>query len=94
MTDPKKRLVYRPTWKNGEGLMKKEKMTLGWLGTLLLLCVIASQAGAQSFVLSKLADRSTPIPGGTGNFAGGGPAAISGGNIAFLGNEGTGQEGI
>jgi hypothetical protein len=48
--------------------MEKGRMTLGSLGVLLLLCVIASQARAQSFILTKIADLNTPIPGGSGNF--------------------------
>jgi hypothetical protein len=69
-----------------EGPMKKGKMILVLSGALLWICIIASQAGAQSFILSKVADHNTPVPGGSGNFGGFlAPPTISGGNVTFLG---------
>src|SRR5262245_5202269 len=41
---------------------------------------------AVSFNLSKVVDKSTPIPGGTGNFACLGDYAISGSNVVFWGS--------
>jgi hypothetical protein len=74
--------------------MKKRKMSLFLLAALLFLFVIASQAGAQPFVLSKVADLNTPIPGGSGNFTSTVYAVISNGNVAFRGEGDSGQEGI
>jgi VCBS repeat protein/FG-GAP repeat protein len=46
-------------------------------------------------VLGRVADRSTPIPGGSGNFNTFLPPALSGGNVAFLGTDQSfGQTGI
>ena len=79
--------------------MKKGKMSLLLLSVLLSFCVIASQAGAQPFVLSKVVDKNTPIPGGSGNFTDfpygyGPPYAVSGGNVAFQARGQVGQYGI
>jgi len=40
--------------------MKKGNLSLLLLAALFFLCVIASQAGAQPFVLTKVADTNTP----------------------------------
>jgi hypothetical protein len=77
-----------------ESHMKKERLLFVSLGSLLLLFVITSQAWAQSFVLSKVVDTNTPIPGGSGNFNYFLPMAISGDNVAFEGEGSSGQHGI
>jgi len=44
--------------------------------------------------LVLIADKSTPIPGGTGNFTFLNTPSFGGGNVAFVGNGSSGQEGI
>jgi len=44
--------------------------------------------------LNTVADHSTAIPGGIGNFSGLGSASISGGNVVFYGSGSSGQQGI
>ncbi len=76
--------------------MKKQGKVIVWLTALLFVCFISPCAGAQSFLLSKVVDRKTPIPDGSGNFTlflSGNPV-ISGNNIAFYSGGGGGQEGI
>ena len=73
--------------------MKKGNLSLLLLAALFFLCVIASQAGAQPFVLTKVADTNTPIPSGSGKFAGFSDPVINDGKVAF-GAAGTGQQGI
>ena len=46
------------------------------------------------FIFTKIADNSTPIPNGTGNFTSTAFPVLSGGNVAFLGGGSDGQEGI
>jgi hypothetical protein len=84
---------------HSEGLMENRKMSLLLLSALFFLCVISSQAGAQPFVLSKVVDLNTPIPGGSGNFTVFSysfplPYMVSGGNVAFQAGGGSGQYGI
>jgi hypothetical protein len=79
--------------------MKEGKMSLLLLSALFFLCVTASQAGAQPFVLGKVVDTKTPIPGGSGNFTGfpysyEPPYMVSGSNVAFQAGGESGQYGI
>ena len=75
--------------------MKRRKLSLFMSASLFLLCLLVAHAEAQPFVLSKVADLNTPIPGGSGNFAGFTVnAVISNGNVAFRGEGDSEQEGI
>ena len=74
--------------------MKRDKMPFISVGAFLLLCVFATHAEAQSFILSKVADLNTPIPSGSGNFDSFYNPVISGSNIAFEGYGLSNQEGI
>ncbi len=56
---------------------------------------IPEKLNAQSFDLSTVADKSTAIPGGTGNFTRFfPPVPIGGDDVAFLAEGSSGQEGI
>ncbi len=58
---------------------------IGW-GAALVIAVPAALAAPLEFTFTKIADTSTPIPGGTGNFtAFGQRPSIDGGDVAFLG---------
>jgi hypothetical protein len=82
------RRIYRAT-RRGKSTMKKGKVTSTLSGVLLLLGVIATQAGAQSFDLHVVADPNTSIPGRSENFTGFYIPVISGSNVAFLGGGST-----
>lgn len=62
---------------------------------IVLLVVVASDGWAFSFQLTRVADTSTPIPGGSGKFVGFlNTVALSGGNVAFLGFGSSVSQGI
>ena len=67
------------------------RMTLSLL-TLLLSVASQSKAGSLSFV--KVADTTTSIPGGTGDYTGFGLPAINGNYISFDATGSTNQQGI
>ena len=71
----------------------KFKTNLIFIAVLILFAVITFHAGAQPFVLKKMADLNTPIPNGSGNFSGLWRPLINGGNVVFTGL-GTGPKGI
>ena len=53
-----------------------------------------SLARGQAFTFTKVADTSTPIPGGVGNFTEFRPPSISDGEVAFIGEGSGGQLGV
>ncbi len=58
---------------------------VGW-GAALVIAVPAALAATIDFTFTKIADTTTPIPGGTGNLTGfDGPPSIDGGDVAFRG---------
>jgi len=66
---------------------------------VLMLCLLGTavrQAGAEAFTFTKVADSSTPVPGGSGNFAGFNfEPSLDRGNVAFQGSGSSfGQQGI
>ena len=79
--------------------MKKGNLGLLTSAALFFLCIIPSQAGAQPFVLTKVVDTSTPIPGGLGNFTyflygSPPPYTVNGDNVAFHAGGESEQDGI
>ena len=70
--------------------MLGKKMSLVLVATLFSVCAIASDGEAQQFILNKVVDRNTPIPGGSGTFPDFFGAVISGSNVAFAGHTGGG----
>lgn len=65
------------------------------LTTFLLFFLVAAPEGwALSFQLNRVADPNTPIPGGSGTFTFVSEPLVSGGNVAFLGQGSSGQQGI
>jgi hypothetical protein len=65
--------------------MKTAKIS-SLLFAVLLLPVVPIHAEAVSFNLSKVVDKTTPIPDGAGNFACLGNYAISGSTVVFWGS--------
>lgn len=51
--------------------------------TLAVISTLAGRADGQTITFSKVADTSTPIPGGSGNFETFSFSALDGGNVAF-----------
>ena len=60
---------------------------------LILLVLPLSSHGATCF-LTSVADKSTAIPGGSGNFAGFQDPVISNGDVVFIGNNSLSQRGV
>jgi hypothetical protein len=69
-----------------EGRMKTTKHRLLMCSAVALLLALPSHAVAVSFSLAKVADKSTPIPGGTGSFSCLLGYSLSGSNVAFWGS--------
>ncbi|MBW4509492.1 MAG: PEP-CTERM sorting domain-containing protein [Scytonematopsis contorta HA4267-MV1] len=59
-----------------------------------LSLLVGSEADAASFNFSKIADTSTLVTNGSGNFTDFGAPAIDGSNVAFRGKGSNGQDGI
>jgi hypothetical protein len=82
------------TTREGERVMRKESIKLMFLLALLGLCVNVSQTEAQSFILRKVADQNTPIPGGSGNFTSFYFRLLVDGNNLVFASAPSGQQGI